>query len=363
MYKKLLYISVLALLTSCSASDLEQNNIESVPKTDADIVGKPIHFIVGDYGFSRAGNTDALPDGSRFVCNMFYPSYNTHSSETVIYDLGKKQTAWMIVSSTDNTNKKGNAKYTTQDTLTWQNRRYHAFVALADYNQLKAIPSEYIIPKEEIVYDLTRGEKTKMEEQPDPILAFTKLIPQTAEDKVNLLFKHQFSQIQVNIFNDDADQSVSIVPGNIANVELVGVSTEGHVFTQIDSVGNHATTFGNIIDGDTESSFNMFTMDTPEANAISSFNAIAFGTLNAIRITWYESADPSQQTDSNRHIVTYKLSTDENSADGSERILQSGTKYIYNITLRRGSIGMFHAQIEDWDLDETEYNSSGSIVY
>ena len=202
-----------------------------------------------------------------------------------------------------------------------------------------------------------------MEEQPDPILAFTKLIPQTAEDKVNLLFKHQFSQIQVNIFNDDADQSVSIVPGNIANVELVGVSTEGHVFTQIDSVGNHATTIGNTIDGDIESSFSMFIMDTKEANAISSFNAIAFGTLNAIRITWYESADPTQHSDSNRHIVTYKLSTDENSADGSERILQSGTKYIYNITLRRGSIGMFHAQIEDWDLDETEYTSSGSIVY
>lgn len=363
MYKKLLYISVLALVTSCSASDLEQNNIESAPKTDADIVGKPIHFIVGDYGFSRAGNTDALPDGSRFVCNMFYPSYNTHSSETVIYDLGKKQTAWMIVSSTDNTNKKGNAKYTTLDTLTWQNRRYHAFVALADNHKLKTVPTEYVAPVKELVYDLTRGDKTKMEEQPDPILAFTKLIPQTAEDKVNLLFKHQFSQIQVNIFNDDADQSVNITPGNIVNVELVGVSTEGHVFTQIDSVGNHATTFGNTIDGDIESSFSMFIMDTKEANAISSFNAIAFGTLNAIRITWYESADPTQHSDSNRHIVTYKLSTDENSADGSERILQSGTKYIYNITLRRGSIGMFHAQIEDWDLDETEYTSSGSIVY
>ena len=269
----------------------------------------------------------------------------------------------MIVSSTDNTNKKGYAQYTTQDTLTWQNRRYHAFVALADNHKLKTVPTEYVAPVKELVYDLTRGNKTKMEEQPDPILAFTKLIPQTAEDKVNLLFKHQFSQIQVNIFNDDADQSVSIVPGNIANVELVGVSTEGHVFTQIDETGNHATTFGNIIDGDIESSFNMFTMDTPEANAVSSFNAIAFGTLNAIRITWYESADPTQHSDSNRHIVTYKLSTDENSADGSERILQSGTKYIYNITLRRGSIGMFHAQIEDWDLDETEYNSSGSIVY
>jgi hypothetical protein len=135
------------------------------------------------------------------------------------------------------------------------------------------------------------------------------------------------------------------------------------VFTQIDETGTLATTIGNTIDGDIESAFSMFLMPTPEANAVSSFNAIAFGTLNAIRITWYESADPSLQTDSNRHTVTYKLSTDENSADGSERILQSGTKYIYNITLRRGSIGMFHAQIEDWDLDETKYDSSGSIVY
>ena len=228
---------------------------------------------------------------------------------------------------------------------------------------LPTIITEYVAPVKELVYDLTRGDKTKMEEQPDPILAFTKLIPQTAEDKVNLLFKHQFSQIQVNIFNDDADQSVSIVPGNIANVELVGVSTEGHVFTQIDETGTLAATTGNTIGLESESAFSMFLMPTPEANAVSSFNAIAFGTLNAIRITWYESADPTQHSDSNRHIVTYKLSTDENSADGSERILQSGTKYIYNITLRRGSIGMFHAQIEDWDLDETEYTSSGSIVY
>ena len=362
MYKKILYIFAFSLLTACSASDTELNNNEQSRNTDADIIGKPVCFLVGDDGYSRASNIDALPEDSRFVCNMFYPSYNTQSSESVVYDLEKKQTAWMKVSITDDINKTGNATYT-QNTLTWQNRRYHAFVALADYNQLKAIPSEYIIPKKEIVYDLTRGDKTKMEEQPDPILAFTKLIPQTAEDKVNLLFKHQFSQIQVNIFNDDADQSVSIVPGNIANVELVGVSTEGHVFTQIDETGTLAATTGNTIGLESESEFSMFLMPTPEANAVSSFNAIAFGTLNAIRITWYESADPTQHSDSNRHIVTYTLSTDENSADGSERILQSGTKYIYNITLRRGSIGMFHAQIEDWDLDETEYTSSGSIVY
>ena len=362
MYKKILYIFAFSLLTACSAADTELNNNEQSRNTDADIIGKPVCFLVGDDGYSRASNIDALPEDSRFVCNMFYPSYNTQSSESVVYDLEKKQTAWMKVSITDDINKTGNATYT-QNTLTWQNRRYHAFVALADYNQLKAIPSEYIIPKEEIVYDLTRGEKTKMEEQPDPILAFTKLIPQTAEDKVNLLFKHQFSQIQVNIFNDDADQSVSIVPGNIANVELVGVSTEGHVFTQIDETGTLAATTGNTIGLESESAFSMFLMPTPEANAVSSFNAIAFGTLNAIRITWYESADHEQHSDSNRHIVTYTLSTDENSVDGSQRILQSGTKYIYNITLRRGSIGMFHAQIEDWELDETKYDSSGSIVY
>lgn len=362
MYKKILYIFAFSLLTACSASDTELNNNEQSRNTDADIIGKPVCFLVGDDGYSRASNIDALPEDSRFVCNMFYPSYNTQSSESVVYDLEKKQTAWMKVSITDDINKTGNATYT-QNTLTWQNRRYHAFVALADYNQLKAIPSEHIIPKEEIVYDLTRGEKTKMEEQPDPILAFTKLIPQTAEDKVNLLFKHQFSQIQVNIFNDDADQSVSIVPGNIANVELVGVSTEGHVFTQIDETGTLAATTGNIIGLESESAFSMFLMPTPEANAVSSFNAIAFGTLNAIRITWYESADPEQHSDANKHVVTYTLSTDENSVDGSQRILQSGTKYIYNITLRRGSIGMFHAQIEDWELDETKYDSSGSIVY
>lgn len=362
MYKKILYIFAFSLLTACSASDTELNNNEQSRNTDADIIGKHVCFLVGDDGYSRASNIDALPEDSRFVCNMFYPSYNTQSSESVVYDLEKKQTAWLKVTSTDDINKKGNATYT-QNTLTWQNRRYHAFIALADYHQLKTVPTEYVTPEKEVVYDLTRGEKTKIEDQPDPILAFTELIPQTAEDKVNLIFKHQFSQIQVNIFNDDADQSVSIVPGNIAEVELIGVSTEGHVFTQIDSTGTHATTTGNTIASDTESSFSMFSMTTPEANAVSSFNAIAYGTLNAIRITWYESADPELHSDTNKHVVTYTLSTDENSADGSERILQSGTKYIYNITLRRGSIGMFHAQINDWDLDETEYNASGSIVY
>ena len=360
MYKKTVYLFISLLFTACSASDIETNTETST--TDKDIIGSTVRFFVGDDGFTRAANIDALPEGSYFVCNMFYPSYNTSSSQSVVYDIDKKQTAWLTVTSTDNINKKGNATYT-QNTLTWQNRRYHAFVALADYHQLKTVPTEYITPEKEVVYDLTRGEKTKIEEQPDPILAFTELIPQTAEDKVNLIFKHQFSQIQVNIFNDDADQSVSIVPGNIADVELIGVSTEGHVFTQIDSTGTHAATTGNTIDSDTESSFSMFSMTTPEANAVSSFNAIAYGTLNAIRITWYESADPEQHSDTNKHVVTYTLSTDENSADGSERILQSGTKYIYNITLRRGSIGMFHAQISDWDLDETEYNASGSIVY
>ena len=68
-----------------------------------------------------------------------------------------------------------------------------------------------------------------MEEQPDPILAFTKLIPQTAEDKVNLLFKHQFSQIQVNL-KSSQDGSVTIDDHTlIESVELLGVAETGYV--------------------------------------------------------------------------------------------------------------------------------------
>ena len=134
----------------------------------------------------------------------------------------------MKVSITDDINKTGNATYT-QNTLTWQNRRYHAFVALADNHKLKTAPTEYVAPVKELVYDLTRGDKTKMEEQPDPILAFTKLIPQTAEDKVNLLFKHQFSQIQVNL-KSSQDGSVTIDDHTlIESVELLGVAETGYV--------------------------------------------------------------------------------------------------------------------------------------
>ena len=205
------------------------------------------------------------------------------------------------------------------------------------------------------VYDLTRGDKTSMAEQPDPIVALTAQVPANyISNTVALTFKHQFAQVQVNVFNDrSADQSVSLTSELITKVELIDVSTEGYVYNRINEDGTVNATVSNTItpneDDTPVTTFEMFSMSTPASGAVKSYQAIAFGSLRKIRITWKESTDD----DAIEHVTTYTLDTGKNT-------LASGKKYTYNIYLIRSSLVSLKPTITDWTLDKT-YSSEATI--
>lgn len=266
-------------------------------------------------------------------------------------------------------------------------------------------------------FDLTRGTKTSMAEQPDPLIALTKMKPTGATQEANrvrLYFKHQFSQIQVNLTK--AENTAEITAENIESVELLGVSEKGYVFTNINPDGTQIppTYDAVVISKYTEdqlkqnpygTAFNMFEMNNKDKplTSIKSFNAIAFGQLQAIRITWKEEPTGENYTeetaaeenarhlvnDANdkqpgadgytttyeagytpvsagqvvppvKHVATYKITVDDR---GNSLVnLRSGYRYMYDFELRRGTIAFIRAEIVDWLLDdELDYNTSGTI--
>lgn len=266
-------------------------------------------------------------------------------------------------------------------------------------------------------FDLTRGTMTNMAEQPDPLIALTKMKPTGATQEANrvrLYFKHQFSQIQVNLTK--AENTAEINAGNIESVELLGVSEKGYVFTNINPDGTQIppTYDAVVISKYTEdqlkqnpfgTAFNMFEMDDDDKplTSIKSFNAIAFGQLQAIRITWKEEPTGENYTEETaaeenarhlvndasgkqpgadgytttyaagytpvsagqvvppvKHVATYKITVDDR---GNSLVnLRSGYRYMYDFELRRGTIAFIRAEIVDWLLDdELDYNTSGTI--
>lgn len=276
-----------------------------------------------------------MADGGRFVCTMY-----CKASEESDYNIeppangGTMKTAWLQIYGSGNA-KYMNYSFTAEATsLFWENRWSHVFLALADYNKLmdnvgatyaagtqgmlKMYPNHDNQPTEN-TYDLTKGERTSMTEQPDPILALTTKNPvgdPSAEaNRVTLNFEHQFAQIQVNVKNK-AENNPAIDASMISKVELLGVSTEGYVTTRIDNNGNVSAATCNNVTND----FNMFVMDTPESGCLKSFNAIAFGHLTSIRVTW---------NDGTPHTSTLSV-VDSN--------LTSGTKYVYNLEISRTAV-------------------------
>lgn len=249
-------------------------------------------------------------------------------------------------------------------------------------------------------FDLTRkpvknaqGEITSyginsITEQPDICLALTKQAPlgaTQAANRVNLYFKHQFSQIQVNV-KSSGDHSVNIGADNITKVELLGVSEKGYVFTEIDEKGKVEPANYEMVDvskytneqlekNPYGTAFEMFDMATgkdadgnpkTEANKgtfhdagypigyIKACNAIAFGQLQAIRITWKEEGAAIL------HESTFRV------ADTTLKNLKSGCKYVWNIELRRGTLAIIRTEIVDWivngsDGNSLEYNTNGTI--
>ena len=382
--RKYLYIAFALLVASCSETEIDESQDP--------VRSMPVLF--------SAGNTEAtvtratasyMPKNSHFVCSIFFHAgvNDTIGSEfsAPVADVNMT-TAWLKIS-----NSTGNAVYwnkayseVVKDSLDvygfdvnskcfyWQNRLNHIFLALTDNHDLdgsisngslKIYPDVTDKYKDRymLAYDLTRGEKKAMLEQPDPILALETARPSggTPEaNRVKLFFKHQFAQIQVNL-KSSLDTSAVIDPAWIERVELLGVAETGYVPYCILSDGTlpaatslpinvddkkYQTT---IKDNPYGSSFNMFQRSTPVGGYLKSFECIAFGTLQGIRITWRESGDENAV----KHVATYK---------GVKNLaLKSGTKYIYNMELRRSLIAEVTANIKPWEMDKASYTADGTI--
>ena len=382
--RKYLYIAFALLMASCSETEIEESQDP--------VRSMPVLF--------SAGNTEAtvtratasyMPKNSHFVCSMFF---HAGVNDTIGSEFGapvadvNMTTAWLKIS-----NSTGNAVYwnrayseVVKDSLDiygfdvnskcfyWQNRLNHIFLALTDNNDLDGSISNgslKIYPdvtdkykdKYMLAYDLTRGEKKAMSEQPDPILALETARPSggTPEaNRVKLFFKHQFAQIQVNL-KSSLDESAIIKDEWIESVELLGVAETGYVPYCILPDGTLPAVTSlpinvdddryqkTIIDNPYGSSFNMFQRSTPVGGYLRSFECIAFGTLQGIRITWRE----SDAADAVKHVATYK---------GVKNLeLKSGTKYIYNMELRRSLIAEVTAKIKPWEMDTSSYSTNGTI--
>ena len=382
--RKYLYIAFALLMASCSETEIEESQDP--------VRSMPVLF--------SAGNTEAtvtratasyMPKNSHFVCSMFF---HAGVNDTIGSEFGapvadvNMTTAWLKIS-----NSTGNAVYwnkayseVVKDSLDiygfdvnskcfyWQNRLNHIFLALTDNNDLDGSISNgslKIYPdvtdkykdKYMLAYDLTRGEKKAMSEQPDPILALETARPSggTPEaNRVKLFFKHQFAQIQVNL-KSSLDESAIIKDEWIESVELLGVAETGYVPYCIlpDGTLPAVTSLPINVDADKYqktikdnpygSSFNMFQRSTPVGGYLRSFECIAFGTLQGIRITWRE----SDAADAVKHVATYK---------GVKNLeLKSGTKYIYNMELRRSLIAEVTAKIKPWEMDTSSYSTNGTI--
>lgn len=266
------------------------------------------------------------------------------------------------------------------------------------------------------VFDMRRSATMdKIADQPDPLIALTRMKPTGATQEANrvrLYFKHQFSQIQVNLTKGENTPELS--GENIVSVELLGVTEKGYVFTNINPDGTQippsydAVVLSKYTEAQLKknpygTSFEMFDMkEDKQQTALKSFNAIAFGQLQAIRITWKEeptgenyTAETAQEENDKHlvendgkkpgeegyvakyeegytpvtagqeippvhHVATYKITVDER---GQSLVnLKSGYRYVYDFELRRGTIAFIRATIDGWLLsDDLNYGTSGTI--
>ena len=338
--RDILAISIAVLLAGCSSDDITAGG--SLEGKDYDPVGTPVQFSVGLEG--KATTRAVMADGGHFVCTMYYKAsegsdYNINAPG----DGGTMQTAWLQIYGSGNA-KYMNYSFTAEATsLFWQNRWSHVFLALADYNKLttnigatsaggsqgklKMYPNHdtYHVEGNPYIYyyintyDLTKGERTSMAEQPDPILALATKTPvgdPSAEaNRVTLNFEHQFAQIQVNV-KDKTGNDPAITAEQITKVELRDVATNGFVYSRIKADG----TVGNAIYYPSQKgNFDMFEMTSPADGCLKSFNAIAYGHLTSIRVTW---------NDGSSHTSTLSVNSD----------LAGGTKYVYNLEISRTAV-------------------------
>ena len=288
--KDILIIGIVALLASCSGDEIATGGGRDDKGFDP--AGMPVQFSVGleSKAQTRSGEVP-LADNSRFVCTMYYHS-KTSDDDASFY---------------------------------WQNRLKHAFIAIADNNNLTSTTAQPIYNSSNVIYtneyDLRKGELASITGQPDPILALTTKKPDEAtaeENRVTLNFQHQFSQIQVNVKNTDG---TNITSDQITGVELLGVSETGYVYTKLNADGTVDPPTASVVNIDNYTddqlsinkwgtSFKMFDMGETTSPILKSYNAIAFGTLRAIRVTWSGGTATLevQQTLASGKMYTYNLS-------------------------------------------------------
>lgn len=309
------------LLTGCLGDDIATG--DGRDDKGFDPVGTPVQFSVGLESKAQTRSEEVpLADNSCFVCTMYYHS-KTSDNDASDYDLttSKIYTAWLEVSGDA-----GNAVYKNSDlsadgtSFYWQNRLKHAFIAIADNNHWGTMQGVYPSDDDTNEYNLRKGELASIADQPDPILALAIENPTAAtaeENRVTLNFQHQFSQIQVNVKNAEG---TNITSEQITNVELLGVSETGNVYTKLNADGTVDPPTASVVDldifNDEElatnkwgTSFGMFVMTTTEGY-LKSYNAIAFGTLRAIRVTWTGGTATLevQQTLASGKMYNYNLS-------------------------------------------------------
>lgn len=252
--------------------------------------------------------------------------------------------------------------------------------------------------------------ETSMSKQKDPLIAYTEKIPEFStpeKNRVYLTFRHQFAQVQVNLRGNKT--SAPINKENIERVELLGVSEYAYVFPYPEYGCVNDTTF--VLDGEghktydkdgkpifkdvttswtiarqgkdrtellrpalaekvdltkyTEqqlrqnefgTSFRLFDMAESDVmeGYIKGFEGIAYGNLGALRIVWHE--DPDNNGNDVVHNIVFKITDDK------FKVLESGKRYIFNLELRRGSLAVIKAVIDDWIPYGTEYTTVGTVV-
>lgn len=402
-------------LTACSdnamTDDVPENG--NTPHT-----GEMVLFTVGttenavgvtrteDNSTANGAKTYYMPDGSRFVCRMYYVA-NTETDDIDV--TGTDQTTFLKVQGNVGNSLYWNSSYQKAQSTDeygndydapcfyWQNRKRHVFLAWTDLNHattmaygeargsLKFEPADIMYGTsagqasseengaEELsanVFSLKRTKSMRsIADQPDVVRAITVQAPlgaTQAANRVNLYFKHQFAQVEVNIKNS-ADNSVMINSADILSAELLGVSEEAYLFTTADKYGKvEPTTYKdvNVTDYTDEqlaenpygTAFSLFDMyDAGKDNNgyatgyLKSFNGIAFGQLQAIRIKWKEN------TTGIIHTVVYRVTNTD------LQNLECGKRYVWNMELRRGTLAVIRAEIADWETDPTQYAADGTI--
>lgn len=390
-------MGLLSLAVACSPIDWQE---PSEPTGDLG----PVCFATGADALStKTGNaigaTPYLPQNARFVCRMYYQGTSGVDAGHTHYE-----TSWLVVN-----NPKGNSVYRQSSfaaptevdkygfdkeaqIFNWKNRREHIFLAITDFNRTKN--SDYVggtdagtlkmddenpdvtLQEGEVAYkansyDLRTSEYNDQKQQPDIIQAYTKVAPKASDpetNRVSLYFKHCFSCVHVNV-KKSADGSVDdLTKMSIKKVELLGVSEKAYVFYEVDDEGAYHEPYAEPVDlrkysaealeqNPYGTAMSLYETDEYLTEAyLKAYHAIAFGRLSAIRVTWVEMPEGESTPEEQRveHVVTRKVDTEG-------RVLQGGTRYLFNLELRRGELAILVPEIQPWKIDTTDYKLDGKL--